>query len=57
MSRNIQPMKDSRRRAAVHVMCPTCGSLPGFLCHGTRNNVRSAIHRDRYAAAKGELPA
>lgn len=57
MSRNIQPMKDSKRRKAVFVMCPTCGALPQFLCVGTRGNVRSAIHRDRYAKARGEMPA
>lgn len=50
-------MKDSKRRAAVFTMCPTCGALPRFLCVGTRGNVRSAIHRDRYAKSKGELPA
>lgn len=57
MSRNIQPMKDSKRRAAVLVICPTCGALPKFLCVGTRGNVRSAIHRDRYAKARGDQPA
>ena len=57
MSRNIIPMRDSRRRAAVHIMCPTCGALPRFLCVGTRGNVRSALHRDRYAASKGQVPA
>lgn len=57
MSRSTRPMKDSKRRNAVFVMCPTCGALPQFLCVGTRGNVRSAIHRDRYAKARGEMPA
>lgn len=57
MSRNYQPTKDSRRRKAIFVMCPTCGALPEYLCMGPRGNVRSAIHQDRYAKSRGEQPA
>lgn len=57
MKRATQPKKDSQRRGAIVVMCPTCGALPSFLCIGTRGNVRNAIHQDRYAKARGEQPA
>lgn len=57
MMRQTQPRKDSRRRAASLVMCPTCGAMPKFLCVGTRGNIRSAMHIDRIAVSKGEAPA
>lgn len=57
MKRNTIPTRDSRRRAAALVMCPVCGALPKFLCVGSRGNIRSALHRDRYAASKGQTPA
>lgn len=57
MSRAVQPAKDSRRREAVFVLCPTCGALPKFLCVGTRGNIRTAIHRDRYDKTRGQVPA
>lgn len=57
MSRDTQPRRDSKRRAAINVMCPQCGALSKFLCVGTRGNIRNALHRDRYAKAGGELPA
>lgn len=53
----MSPRRDSRRRKAVSVMCPTCGALPGFLCHGTRGNLRVALHADRYARQRGERVA
>lgn len=50
-------MQDSRRRAAMARMCPTCGALTKRPCIGTRGNIRTALHRDRYAVAQGETPA
>lgn len=57
MSRVFLPMKESARRAALATMCPTCGALAKNPCVGTRGNVRTAIHRDRYTKVNGETPA
>ena len=57
MSRVFIPGKSSRRREALLVLCPTCGALPKHSCIGTRGNIRTALHADRYAEASGERPA
>lgn len=57
MTRSIQPTRDSRRREATRIICPTCGSMPGFLCVGKRGNIRISLHADRIAASRGENPA
>lgn len=51
------PGHESRRRRALRMFCPQCGAFPLHRCIGTRGNLRSALHRDRYAAAEGEVPA
>lgn len=51
------PGQESRRRMAMRRFCPHCGALPSRPCVGTRGNIRSALHRDRYAVAEGEIPA
>lgn len=56
MSREHLPMKDSARRMAGKVSCPTCGALQNHPCIGTRSNIRKAMHADRYAKSRGEMP-
>lgn len=56
MSRAYLPMKASARREAGKVSCPTCGALQNHPCIGTRSNIRKAMHADRYAKARGEMP-
>ena len=48
--------KESARREAGKVSCPTCGALKNHACIGTRGNVRKAMHADRYAKARGVMP-
>lgn len=43
-------MKGDRRRAALIITCPKCGSPPGVLCSGARG-ARSAPHRARLSDA------
>jgi len=54
---NDIPAQISKRKAAIGTSCPTCGALSSFCCFGARGQPRLAIHRDRYAKARGEIPA
>jgi len=49
--------KPSKRAIAMGVYCPSCGAVPKRPCVGSRGNIRTAIHADRYALARGERPA
>jgi len=57
MREKLPEIRDSVRRKAMALMCPTCGALPKRPCIGTRGNIRIALHADRRAASRGERPA